>query len=81
MSLRDWLEEEVRIRVEAAEMVHGVLRSDVSDWKKVDSGRRRSGLRTAEESVGGRSYFGDGVRGRVEVTKPPCAFCAGNHGV
>ena len=74
VSLRDWLKEEVRIRAESAEMMNGVLRSDVRGWKKVDGDRGISGLKTVEKRLGGRSYFGDGLRGSVMVIKPPCAF-------
>ena len=72
LKLKDWLKEEVRIRVEAAEMVHGVVDRDDG---KVDGGRGKFGGRG-----NGRTYFG-GSGGRGSDEKPPCSFCAGNHGV
>ena len=72
LNLRDWLKEEVRIRVEAAEMVHGIV--DKGDGK-VDGSKGRIGSKFS-----GRAYFG-GSGGRTGNDKPPCSFCAGNHGV
>ena len=72
LNLRDWLKEEVRIRVEAAEMVRGVVEREEG---KVDGNRGRFGAKG-----NGRSYFG-GSGSRVGDEKPPCSFCAGNHGV
>ena len=72
LNLRDWLKEEVRIRVDAAEMVHGIVDRDDG---KVDGSKGRTGGK-----FNGRSYFG-GSRGRSGDDKLPCSFCAGNHGV
>ena len=72
LNLRDWLKEEVRIRVEAAEMVHGIVDRDDG---KVDGSKGRFGSK-----FNGRAYFG-GSGGRSGNDKPPCSFCAGNHGV
>jgi hypothetical protein len=75
LNLRDWLKEEVRIRVEAVEMVHGVVDKDDGKRAEGSGGRGRLGERGY-----GRSYFSGGTGSRV-VDKPPCASCAGNHGV
>ena len=55
LNLRDWLKEEVRIRVEAAEMVHGIVDRD----RKMDGSKGRIGGK-----FNGRAYFG-GSRGRI----------------
>ena len=75
LNLRDWLKEEVRIRVEAVEMVHGVVDKDDGKRAEGSGGRGRLGERGY-----GRSYFSGGTGSRVGV-KPPCASCVGNHGV
>ena len=75
LNFRDWLKEEVRIRVEAVEMVHGVVDKDDGKRAEGSGGRGRLGERGY-----GRSYFSGGTGSRV-VEKPPCALCAGNHGV
>ena len=68
----DWLEEKVRTRVEADEMVHGIVDRDDG---KVDGGKSRFG-----GNFNGWVYFG-GSGGRSGDDKLPCSFCVENHGV
>ena len=76
-SLRDWLKEEVRIRVEAVEMAHGIKAETVGtamdSGKHVDKGGRTRNL----FSVGNHL----GKEPAVPTRKPPCVYCGGNHGV
>ena len=58
--------------MEADEMVHGVV--DNAEGKFV-GGKGGFGGRG-----NGRAYF-SGSGGRAGDGKPPCSFCAGNHGV
>ena len=70
--MRDWLNEDVRIRVEAIEMVHCI-----------DSEKGEAGGGRFKYSKKGRfrSYFSgyDGQSGKDH--KPLCALCEGSHGV
>ena len=83
LNLREWLKEEVKIRVEAAEMSHGVgavkISSDVGGYRSryVEKSRSRSFYSGVED----RSVKGivDGV-GEFKQ-RPPCVCCGGNHGV
>ena len=68
LNLRDWLKEEVRIRVEAAEMVRRMVDRDD---RKVNGSQGR-----IEGKFNGRAYFG-GSGGRSGDDKPPCSFCKG----
>ena len=54
-------------------MVLGIV--DVKDDGKVDGSKGRIGSK-----FNGRAFFG-GSGGRSGNDKPPCSFCAGNHGV
>ena len=72
LSLRDWLKEEVKIEVEAAEMVHGVEAKQ----------ERGAVYKKGERNFKPRTFFGSGtVTNQAGETKPPCSFCEGNHGV
>ena len=72
LSLRDWLKEEVKIRVEADEMSHGIglktIEGSGAKSKVVEKGRSRA-LFTSDKSQ-------LAVRSRL-----PCTYCAGNHGI
>ena len=68
LNLGDWLKEEVRIRVEAAEMVHGIVDKDAG---KVDGSKGRIGSK-----FNGRAYFG-GSGGRVVITSRRIRFVRG----
>ena len=74
VNFNEWLKEEVRIRVEAKEMVHGV---------EVES-KQDENLR-AKPRHGDRGRFHSFYTGVAldsgKETKPPCGFCEGNHGV
>ena len=76
-SLRDWLKEEVRIRVEAVEMAHGIEAETVGaamdSVKHVDKGGRIRNLFCEG------NHFGK--EPAVPTGKPPCVYCGGNHGV
>jgi len=77
LSLRDWLKEEVRIRVEAVEMAHGVEAKTV--WAAVDSGKHVvKGSRIRNFFSEGNNF---GKEPAVPTSKPPCVYCGGNHGV
>lgn len=77
LNLRDWLKEEVRIRVEAVEMAHGIEAEPAEEvrtnWKRVERGG------------GSRALFSEGSDQSRETpgptTKPPCVYCGDNHGV
>ena len=77
LSLRDWLKEEVRIRVKAVEMAHGIEAKTVG--AAVDSGKH--------SDKGGhiRNLFSEGnnfgKEPAVPTSKSPCVYCGGNHGV
>ena len=77
LSLRDWLQEEVRIRVAAVEMAHGIAAEPVEV-------ARASGKRV-ERGGGSRTLFSTDNDQRRETLgptpKPPCVHCGGNHGV
>ena len=72
LTLRDWLKEEVKIRVEAVEMSHGI------DLKTIEGSGAKSKI-----VKGGRSralFTSD--KGQLAVrSRPPCACCSGNHGI
>ena len=76
LSLRDWLKEEVRIRVEAVEMAHGIAAEPAEV--------ARASVKRVERSGGSRILFSTGNDQRRETlgptTKPPCVYCLGNHG-
>lgn len=81
LSLRDWLKEEVAIRVEAIEMAHGVRA------KNVDTSNFSRAPRQQENRVKTRSHF---TTARAAIStyeekegkrKPPCALCEGSHGI
>ncbi len=77
LSLNDWLKEEVRVRVEAVEMVHGVEGIDLSlKRNEVGGGKSRYGDRGRSRTL----FAGRGGVGSKDV-KPPCALCEGNHGI
>ena len=74
LSLRDWLKEEVRIRVEAVEMAHGIEAEAAGNGgKHGDKGGRV------------RNFFSEGgnfsKETAVPTSKPPCVYCGENHGV
>ena len=76
-SLRDWFKEEVRIRVEAVEMAHGIEAETVGaatdSVKHVDKGGRIRNLFSEGNHFGKEPV--------VPTSKPPCVYCGGNHGV
>ncbi|CAB4027109.1 Hypothetical predicted protein, partial [Paramuricea clavata] len=75
LSLKDWLKEEVRVRVEAVEMVHGVEGIDLSlKRNEAGGGKFRYGDRGRSRTL----FAGRGGVGGKDV-KPPCALCEGNH--
>jgi hypothetical protein len=77
LSLKDWLKEEVRVRVEAVEMVHGVEGIDLSlKRNEAGGGKSRYGDRGRSHTL----FAGRGGVGGKDV-KPPCALCEGNHGI
>ena len=77
LSLKDWLKEEVRVRVEAVEMVHGVEGIDLSlKRNEAGGGKFRYGDRGRSRTL----FAGRGGVGGKDV-KPPCALCEGNHGI
>ncbi|CAB4043201.1 Hypothetical predicted protein, partial [Paramuricea clavata] len=77
LSLKDWLKEEVRVRVEAVEMVHGVEGMDLSlKRNEAGGGKFRYGDRGRSRTL----FAGRGGVGGKDV-KPPCALCEGNHGI
>ena len=77
LTLRDWLKEEVRVRVEAVEMAHGIEAEPV--------GGAAGGGKHGDRGHGSRSFFGENSNFGKETpflrSKPPCAYCKGNHGV
>ena len=77
LTLRDWLKEEVRVRVEAVEMAHGIEAEPV--------GGAADGGKHGDRGRGSRSFFGENSNFGKETpflrSKPPCAYCIGNHGV
>ena len=76
-SLRDWLKEEVRIRVKAVEMARGIEADTVGaamdSGKQVDKGGRIRNLFSEGNNFGKEPA--------VPTSKPPCVYCRGNHGV
>ena len=81
VSLKDWLKEEVRIRVEATEMAHGLSVMEKSDgWQHSN---RNPNIRNKSRNFHVKSDFtrrppGSGQPNR----KPPCPCCSSpNHGV
>ena len=81
VSLKDWLKEEVRIRVEATEMAHGLSVTEKSDgWQHSN---RNPNNRNKSRNFHVKSDFtrrppGSGQPNR----KPPCPCCGSpNHGV
>ena len=77
LSLRDWLKEEVRIRVEAVEMAHAIEAETVG--VAMDSGKQvDKGVRIKNLSSEGKNFGKEPV---VPTSKPPCVFCGGNQGV
>ena len=80
LTLRDWLKEEVYIRVEATEMAQGVDSKprdyDRGKHKQFERGYRPRTLYTSREQVKNK----DGDAGNM-YSKPPCVVCGGNHGV
>ena len=76
-SLRDWLKEEVRIRVEAVKMAHGIEAETVGTamyrGKQVDKGGCIRNLFSEGNNFGKEPA--------VPRSKPPCVYCRGNHGV
>jgi hypothetical protein len=81
LSLRDWLKEEVSIRVEAIEMAHGLEREEAEKNGRKPYPSRFGGKKTANSfftdsgNEGNSETFGD----RRPTPKPPCAFCKGPH--
>ena len=77
LSLRDWLKEEVRIRVEAVEMAHGIAAESAEV--------ARASVKRVERGGGSRTLFSTDNDQRRETlgptTKPPCVCCGGNHGL
>ena len=80
-ALRDWLKEEVIIRVEATEMAQGI---EPKQTREYDRGRSKP----TERGYRPRTWFTnrDGKHSnnddtRSPYSKPPCAVCGGNHGV
>ena len=77
LSLRDWLKEEVRIRVEAVEMAHGIeaktVGAAVDSGKHVDRGGRIRNLFSEGHNFGKEPA--------VPTSRPPCVYCGRNHGV
>ena len=77
LSLRDWLKEEVRIRVEAVEMAHRIAAEPAEV--------ARASVKRVERGGGSRTLFSmDNDQRRKTLgptTKPPCVYCGGNHGV
>ena len=77
LSLRDWLKEEVRIRVEAIELAHGIEAQIVGATKDCSKHSDKGGRSRNLFSKG--SNFGRVTA--VPTSKPPCVYCGGNHGV
>ena len=79
LTLRDWLKEEVYIRVEAAEMAQGV-----DPRSKENEGARNRpfnrGYRTRTMFTSRDVNNRNGGVGNTQ-SKPPCVMCEGNHGV
>ena len=77
LSSRDWLKEEVRIRVEAVEMAHGIAAEPAEV--------ARASVKRVKRGGGSRTLFSTDNDQRREIlgptTKPPCVYCGGNHGV
>ena len=75
LSLRDWLKEEVRIRVEAVEMAHGIEAKTV--------GAAGNGGKHGDKGGRVRNFFSEGgnfsKETAVPTSKPPCVYCGGNH--
>ena len=81
VSLRDWLKEEVHIRVEAKEMAHGLSVTEKSDgWQHSN---RNPNNRNRPRNFHVRSDFARRPPGSGQPTrKPPCPCCGSpNHGV
>lgn len=77
VSLKEWLKEEVAIKVEAEEMAHGL---------GVKSAESNPMQKNRPEKSKPRSFFNAGPQQRRKSTedkfKPPCTFCNGvNHGI
>ena len=78
VNFNELLKEEVRVRVEAKEMVHGVAVAEARQNENLSIARGKHGH-------GGRgrshSFYTGGAVGGSKETKPPCGFCEGSHGV
>ena len=77
LSLRDWLKEEVRIRVEAVQIAQGIAAEPAevagASVKRVKRGGGSGTLFSTDN---------DQLRETLEpTTKPPCVHCGGDHGV
>ena len=76
-SLKDWLKEKVRIRVEAVEMAYGIEAETVGvtmdSGKQVDKGGYIRNLFSESKNFGKEPA--------VPTSKPPCVYCEGNHRV
>ena len=78
VNFNEWLKEEVRVRVDAKEMVHGVEVAESRQNENLSSSRGKHG-----QGDRGRfhTFYTGGAVGGSKETKPPCGFCEGNHGV
>ncbi|CAB3993704.1 Hypothetical predicted protein [Paramuricea clavata] len=83
LSLRDWLKEEVSIRVEAIEMAHGIESEDSARYNRkqypTKGGRSNpSSFFMASNNQRNSAFNKD----KSPKQKPPCAFCNGPyHGI
>ena len=78
MNFNKWLKEEVRVRVEAREMVHGVevAKSRQNENLSISRGKHGHGDRRRSHS-----FFPGGAAGGSKETKPLFGICEDNHGV
>lgn len=72
VNLMEWLKEEVRIRVDAVEMAHGIEAEPRGGAR--DGGNFRNRTLFSDNS-------GFSKDTPVPTAKPPCVHCGGNHGV
>ena len=86
LSLRDWLKEEVSVRVEAIEMAHGIdpeerERNNRKPWIVKGGGRNKQSSYFMASGNGGNLVANEHQPPKVQPpkVKPPCAFCNGPH--
>ena len=79
LSLRDWLKEEVSVRVEAIEMAHGLDKEDDDKNSRKPYPPKFGGEKTPSSFFTDSGQEVNSGKDRNPTPKPPCTFCKGLH--